>query len=124
MHTMASLDIQGFTFEPRHRLLDDLNAALGNCGGWVLERRTLSATNLEFRVEIQLLAVLDLYAALLATGLELTRSGHEIFTELCTLRKHMRITTELRQVIVLRLEISFLEDITLHSLLSSNSSVA
>jgi hypothetical protein len=30
----------------------------------------------------------------------------------------------LRQVIVLRLEISFLEDITLHSLLSSNSSVA
>jgi hypothetical protein len=124
MHIMASLDIQGFTFEPRHRLLADLNAALGNCGGWVLERRTLSATNLEFRVEIQLLAVLDLYAALLATGLELTRSGHEIFTELCTLRKHMRITTELRQVIVLRLEISFLEDITLHSLLSSNSSVA
>jgi hypothetical protein len=123
-HIMASLDIQCFTFEPRHRLLDDLTAALGDCGGWVLERRTLSATNLEFRVEIQLRAILDLYAALVATGLELTRSGHEVFTELCTRRKHMHITTESGQVIVLRLEISFLEDITLHSLLVSNSSVA
>lgn len=121
---MASLDIQGFTFEPRHRLLAGLTSAFGNCGGWILERKTLSPTNVEFRVEIQLRAILDLYAALIATGVELTRSGHEVFTELCTRRKHMHISAEPGQLIVLRLEISFLEDVTLHSLLFGNSSVA
>jgi hypothetical protein len=63
IETMHSINIQGFTYEQRHRLLADLTLALANCGGWVLERKTLSPTNMEFRVEIQLLAVLDLYAA-------------------------------------------------------------
>jgi hypothetical protein len=121
---MESLDIQCFTYDQRHRLLPDLTAVLGSCGGWILERRPLSSTSMEFRVEIQLRSILDLYAAILSTGLELTRSGHEVLTELCTRRKHMRITAELGQVVVLCLEISFLDDITLHSLLASGSSVA
>jgi hypothetical protein len=121
---MESLDIQAFTYAPCFGLLPELTDALSNCGGWVLERKTLSPTNMEFRVEIQLRAILDLYAALLATGVELTRSGHETLTELCTRRKHLRITAELGQIVALRLEINFLDDITLHSLLSSGSGLA
>jgi hypothetical protein len=121
---MQSLDIQAFTYEQRNGLLRILTAAFSNCGGWVLERKTLSPTNMEFRVEIQLRAILDLYAAIIATGVELTRSGHETLTELCTRRKHLRVTTELGQIVAIRLEINFLDDVTLHSLLSSGSGLA
>jgi hypothetical protein len=124
IYIMESLDIQAFTYEPSYGLLPDLTAALSNCGGWVLDRKTLSPTNMEFHVEIQLRAVLDLYAAILATGVELTRSGHETLTELCTRRKHLRITAELGQIVALRLEISFLDDIALRSLLSGCSGLA
>jgi hypothetical protein len=116
---MQSLDIQGFTYEDRHGLLPTLTAAFSNCGGWVIERKTLSPTNMEFRIEIQLRAVLDLYASLVATGVELTRSGHESLTELCTRRKHLHIAAELGQVVAIRFEINFLDDVTLHSLLLS-----
>jgi hypothetical protein len=121
---MQSLDIQGFTYEQRHGLLPDLTAAFSNCGGWVLERKTLSPTNMEFRVEIQLLAALDLYAAIVASGVELTRSGHESLTELCSRSKHLRLAAELGQIVSIRLEISFLDDITIHSLLASGSGLA
>ena len=121
---MQSLDIQGFTYEERHGLLPELTTAFSNCGGWVLERKTLSPTNMEFRIEIQLLAVLDLYAAIIATGVELTRAGHEALTELCTRRQHLRLAAELGQIVAIRLEISFLDDITIHSLLASGSGLA
>jgi hypothetical protein len=121
---MQSLDIQGFTYEQRHGLLPVLTAAFGNCGGWVLERKTLSPTNMGFRLEIQLGAVLDLYAAIIATGVELTRAGHEALTEMCTRRNHLRMTAELGQVVAIRLEISFLDDVTLHSLMAGGAGVA
>jgi hypothetical protein len=121
---MQSFDIQGFTYEQRHGLLPDLTAAFSNCGGWVLERKTISPTNMEFRIEIQLLAVLEFYAAIVATGVELTRAGHESLTELCTRRNHMRLAAELGQIVAIRLEISFLDDITIHSLLSTGSGLA
>jgi hypothetical protein len=121
---MQSLDIQAFTYEQRHGLLPDLTAAFGDCGGWVLERKTLSPTNMEFRIEIQLRAILDLYAAILSNGVELTRSGHEALTALCTNRKHLRRTPALGQVVAIRLEITFLDDVTLHSLLSSGCGLA
>ena len=121
---MESLTIQSFTYEQRQSLLIGLTTAITNCGGWILERKTLSPTNLEFRVEIQLRATLDLYAALVATGVELTRSGHEALTELCTRRKHLRLSGELGQIVAIRLEIAFLDDVTLHSLLASGSGLA
>jgi hypothetical protein len=121
---MQSLDIQGFTYEERYGLLPLLTAAFSNCGGWMLERKTLSPTHMEFRVEVQLRAVLDLYASIIATGVELTRAGHEALTEQCTRRNHLRMTAELGQVVSIRLEISFLDDVTLHSLLASGSGLA
>ena len=121
---MQSLDILAFTYEQRQGLLPSLTAAFSNCGGWILDRKTLSATNMEFRVEIQLRAVLDLYAAIVSTGVELTRGGHEALTELCTRRQHLGLSAELGQIIAIRMEITFLDDVTLHSLLASGSGLA
>src|ERR1700727_721931 len=79
---MQSLDIQGFSYEERQGLLPTLTLAFADCGGWVLKRKTLSPNTMEFRLEIQLRAVLDLYASIISVGLELTRSGHLGLTDL------------------------------------------
>jgi hypothetical protein len=121
---MESLDIQAFTYEQRNGLLPELTAAFANSGGWILERKTLSPSNFEFRIEIQLCAILDLYAAIISAGVELTRSGHEALTELCIRCKHLHFTADLGQIVTLRLELSFLDDITLHSLLAGGSALA
>jgi len=121
---MPPLIIQSFTYEQRHGLLADLTLAFSNCGGWVVDRKTLSPTDMAFHVEIQLSSILDLYAAIVATGIELTREGHQALTELCSRRKHLRLAAELGQIVSIRLEISFLDDITLHSLLASGSGLA
>ena len=67
---MQSLDIQGFSYEERLGLLPTLTSAFADCGGWILDRKTLSPSTIEFRVEIQLRAVVDLYASIIASGLE------------------------------------------------------
>jgi hypothetical protein len=121
---MQSLDIQAFTYEQRRHLLGDLTSACTSCGGWILDRKTLSPTNMEFQIEIQLRAILDLYAGVISTGVELTRSGHEALTELCTRRKHHHLTADLGQIVAIRLEIAFLDDISLHSLLAAGSGLA
>lgn len=54
--------------------------------------------------------MLDLYAALLAAGLELTRWSHLALAERCTCRQHLTSPENQRQVIPLCLNISFLND--------------
>jgi hypothetical protein len=115
---MQSLDIQGFSYEERHGLLPTLTSAFAECGGWILDRKTLSPTMMEFRVEIQLRAVVDLYSSILGSGLELTRSAHLGLTHLCTCRKNLCTPAELGKIVTIRIEISFLEDATLQSLLA------
>ena len=116
---MQSVDIQSFSYEARASVLSALTTSFSDCGGWVLDRKTLSPTMIEFRIEIQLRSILDLYAALLSVGIELTRNAHITLTDLCTCRKHLRSTADLGQVVAIRIELSFLEDVTLHSLLAS-----
>ena len=112
---MQLLDIQGFSYEERHGLLPILTSAFADCGGWIADRKTLSPSTMEFRVEIQLRAVVDLYTSIIASGLELTRSGHLGLTHLCTCRKNLSAPTDLSQIVAIRIEISFLEDATLQS---------
>jgi hypothetical protein len=121
---MQSLDIQGFSYEERQGLLPTLISAVAECGGWVIARKTLSSSTMEFRIEIQLRSVLDLYASIVSSGLELTRSGHLGLTDLCTCRKNLSGSADLGQVAAIRLEINFLEDVTLHSLLMAGNSHA
>jgi hypothetical protein len=121
LHTMQSLDIQSFSYEERQGVLPTLTSAFADCGGWIVARKTLSPNAMEFRIEIQLRSILDLYASIVSSGLELTRSGHLGLTDLCTCRKNLSATADLGQVIAVRLEISFLEDVTLHSLLMTGN---
>ena len=118
---MQSIDIQGFSYEERQGLLPTLTSAFADAGGWILDRRTLSSSTVEFQVEIQLRAVMELYSSIISTGLQLTRAAHLGLTHLCTCRRNISKPTDLSQVISIRIEISFLEDITLQSLLSTAS---
>jgi hypothetical protein len=112
---MQPLDIQGFSYEERHGILPTLTSAFADCGGWILDCKALSPSTMEFRVEIQLRAVVDLYSSIVASGLELTRSGHLGLTHLCTCRKNLSASGDLGQLVTIRIEISFLEDAILQS---------
>ena len=114
---MQSLDIQGFSYEERHGLLPTLTSAFADCGGWILDRRTLSPSTTEFQVEIQLRAVVELYSSIVSTGLELTRAAHLGLAHLCTCRKNVAAKSDLSQIVSIRIEVRFLEDLTLQSIL-------
>ena len=100
---MQSLEIQGFSYEERNGLLPALTSAFAACGGWVLDRKTLSPTTMEFRIEIQLRAIIDLYASIISSGLELTRNGHLALTDLCTCRKNASTTADLGQIVTIQI---------------------
>jgi hypothetical protein len=121
---MSPLEIQGFSYDGHSGVLPGLLASLADCGGWVLDRRALTPTMMELRVEVQLRSILELYGSIVAAGLELTRSSHLALTELCTCRKNLIGTADLGQVLTVRMKISFLEEITLHSLLQSGGPAA
>jgi hypothetical protein len=121
---MQLLEIQSFSYEERQGLLPNLTSALADCGGWVLCRRSLSPSLTEIRLEIQLRSILDLYVSIVSSGLELTRSGHLGLTNLCNCRRNLTTATDLGQVVTIRLEISFLEEITLQSLLTTGTTPA
>ncbi|WP_263367573.1 hypothetical protein [Edaphobacter bradus] len=121
---MQSLDIQSFSYADRDALLPRLNTAFAECGAWMLGRRTLSPTAIEFRIEIQLRSIVDVYAAIVSSGLELTRSGHLALTDLWSCRRNLASAAELGQVISIRLEVSFLDHMTLQSLLMTGCTLA
>jgi hypothetical protein len=121
---MQTLDLHGYSYQDRQGLLPSLTKAFNHCGGWVLDRKTLSASSMEFKLEIQLRGVIELYGSLVAAGVELTRTTHATLTGLCTCRQHVAQVGEPNQVICIRLELNFLEDVTLHSLLMTGSGLA
>lgn len=119
---MHSIELQAHTYEERHGLLPALTTAVSLCGAWIVERKTLSATAMEVRMEVQLRMIVELYAAMLAAGIEFGRDGHQALADLCTCRKHM--DSDRRGLLTIRMELSFLDDVTLHSLLMSGTSIA
>jgi len=108
-----SLEIETFSYEDRRVIYPAITEALEMCGCWLLDRRSTSLTQVEFSFELQLRAVVDLYAALIAAGLELTRSSHNALTVFCTLRKHQDYPSSLAGVVTVQLGVSFLEDLGL-----------
>ena len=122
--TMQTHDLQGYSYEDRQGVLSTLTSAFTQCGGWILERKTTSAFAMEFRIEIQLHGIVELYSSLVGSGLELTRATHDTLTALCTSRQYLLGLQQPNRVLSLRLELNFLEDVTLHSLLMTGSGLA
>jgi len=117
-------DLFGYFYGDRLTLLPEITTAFTECGGWVLERHTVSASAMDFRFELQLASVVELYATFVALGIEFTRAAHTTLTDLCTCRKHIGLSTDQVQALTFRLEINFLADVTLHSILMTGSSFA
>ena len=121
---MQLLEIQGYSYEPSEALLRKLNRTLVNSGGWILDRRAISPSTYELSLEFEMRFIVDLYAAVIAAGLELTRCNHMALTDLCTCRLHLVGKRDMRQIIGMRIEISFLKQLTLHNLLTTGCSIA
>ena len=119
---MQALNIHGYSYNDRFQILMSLTDSLTDSGAWITDRSTVSATTTELRFDIKLSAVLDLYTALVATGLELTRAAHFAMTDLWTC--YNNLSMRVSEVISIRLEINFLEDVTLHSLLMTGVGLA
>ena len=119
-----TFELAGYSYGERATLLPALTSAFTQVGGWVLDRKTTSSNAVEFTIELQLRSVVELYSAIVAAGIELTRATHATLTGLCTCRRHTGYAVGLKEVLTLRLEVSFLEDITLHSLLMTGSGLA
>ena len=95
-------------------LLGSLEDILAACNAWVLERRLASESTLELSFEIHISETLELYARLMAAGLQLTRASHAALTGLCA--SDLRRPADLLStaVVELRLELTFLEDLPPH----------
>jgi hypothetical protein len=120
---MQMLQIQSYSYQDRQSVLPVLMNAVTRSGGWVCNRKALSDMTLEFRVEIELAGILDLYAGIIGSGLEVTRSGHKALTEMCMYSRHPRLLDP-TQTILLQMEVSFLEEANLDSLLMTGASLA
>jgi len=70
------------TVEPS-RLVQLLTGAILGCGGWVLSRGASDTGMGTMLVEFERQSCVDIYSVLVAAGVELSKTGHICFTELC-----------------------------------------
>jgi hypothetical protein len=105
-----ALEIDTLSYDERRITFAAINEALELCGCWLLDRRPTSFTHVEYRFELQLRSIVDLYAALLAAGLELSRASHEELSMICALRKHEVHPNSLPSVLTIGLRVTFLDD--------------
>jgi hypothetical protein len=119
-----NLLLQSFSYEGRRVILPALADAMTHCGCWLLERKVVSLSQLEYIFEVQQRAVLDLYSGLIGAGLELTRASHLELTGLCGLLKHDLTAAARRRIVHVQLEISFLEELDLKSILTPGAALA
>ena len=111
----AELSLQCLTYDERATVLPAITDAIDRAGGWVLDRRTVAANALELKIELQLRALVDMYAALVSSGVELTRETHLLLTERCLCRQHQRTRESMASILCLRLEVAFLADVTVEN---------
>jgi hypothetical protein len=108
--TQPELILESFTYAERTHLLPDLGAAVDLAGGWVLERHSLAADAVEVYLEVQMAALPEVYGALLASGLELTRDSHRALAERCNCDLYLRPRHGISSILSLRVDIRFLPE--------------
>jgi hypothetical protein len=77
------LQLRAVSAEDPGRLVQCLTGAILGCGGWVLSRGANDSGTVSMLFEFERQACIDIYSVLIASGLELSRSAHIHFTELC-----------------------------------------
>jgi hypothetical protein len=65
------------------RLIQNLTGAILGNGGWVLSRGANNTGTINMLFEFERNCCVDIYAILIAVGLELSQLAHLRFTELC-----------------------------------------
>ncbi|MGA9062472.1 MAG: hypothetical protein WB341_12485 [Terracidiphilus sp.] len=78
-----AMQMKAVSTEDPSRLVQSLTGAILGCGGWVLSRGANDTGLVNMLFEFERQDCIDIYSVLIATGLELSRSGHIRFTELC-----------------------------------------
>jgi hypothetical protein len=104
----AAVEIHGFSCESRTVMLPRLHRVLAASGCWLV-RSKRGGRSMEYSVEIELAASMDLYCGLIQAGLEMTELTHRTLTELCVLRRHAQALSGPRHVVRVRLVMSFVE---------------
>lgn len=84
-----SLKLTALSADEPDRLVRYLTGALLACGGWVLTRTTQGKEAAELDFEFARAACVEIYAALVAAGLELSRDSHGQMAELCHCTKNL-----------------------------------
>ena len=78
-----AMQMKAVSIEEPSRLVQTLTGAILGCGGWVLSRGANDTGTVNMLFEFERQACVDIYSLLIASGLELSQSGHIRFTELC-----------------------------------------
>jgi len=77
------MEMKAISIEEPSRLVQTLTGAILGCGGWVLSRGANDTGMVNMLFEFERQACVEIYSILIATGLELSQSGHLRFTEFC-----------------------------------------
>jgi hypothetical protein len=104
------MDLHSFTHSDRSDLLSELPHAIDNAGGWVLEQNVTSLGTVDLLMEVQASALPNAYAALIESGLELSRESHRKLVERCNCSLHLRPTASISSILTIRLGIHFQVD--------------
>ena len=83
MSTPWATGMKATSIEEPARLVPTLADAILGCGGWVLSRSCNDTGKVTMLFEFERQACVDIYSVLAAAGVELSRSDHIWFTELC-----------------------------------------
>ncbi|MGD0940658.1 MAG: hypothetical protein ABR905_13220 [Terracidiphilus sp.] len=78
-----AMQMKAISIEEPSRLVQTLTGAILGCGGWVLSRGANDSGTVTMLFEFERQACVDIYSVMIASGLELSQSGHIRFTELC-----------------------------------------
>lgn len=78
-----ALQMRAISTEQPSRLVKTVTGAILGCGGWMLSRSATDSGLIDMLFEFERPSCLEIYTALVASGLELGRAAHLQFTELC-----------------------------------------
>lgn len=78
-----AMEMKAVSSEDPWRLMRTLAGGIAECGGWVLSRAEIEIGTIRVVFEFERRACMEIYAALIAAGVELSPTGHMRLTELC-----------------------------------------